>query len=368
MKLLLSTLISTILFMHFSCNNAVEKLPKGPPVDSLFKIDVDNSEDILNLKLSELADSFRIIQLETNKDILLGPSSFYVSDNYILAFDQNGIYKFSAEGNFIKKIINRGRGPQEISVFTTYFVDEKKDFMYIDDSQRDQKFLVYDVRNEKFLEPINKCFKGKWSSFSIINDSIILGTSNSHVYDHSTPYALFSQNLKGDFISGIPHNKKMLFGLQQQETFQVSTLMTGGNTYNISFNYNDTLFKVNDNLLVPYLALDFNIPRDNPPSGLRKKGDRTIYFPNVQTSSFILIRISITENVIRVSEGAEKVESKSDYIIFNKSTGKSARVKSYMDNFLGRIQVIGKEEIDFPISYPMENLLLHIIPSILRKL
>jgi hypothetical protein len=343
MKVLHSTLISTILFMNFSCNNAVDKLPEKTPADALFKIDVDNSKDILNLKLSDLADSFRVIPLETNKNILLGPSSFYVSDNYILAFDQNGIYKFSAGGNFIKKIINRGRGPQEISVFTTYFMDEKNDFMYMDDSQRDQKFLVFDVRNEKFLEPIKKCFKGKWSSFSLINDSIILGTSNNHVYDHSTPYALFSQNLKGDFITGIPNNKKMLSGLERQKTFQISRLMLGGNTYKISFNYNDTLFNVNDNQLVPYLALVFNIPRDNPPSAIRKKGDRTILFPYVQASSFILIRISITENVIRVSEGAEKVESNSNYFIFNESTGESAKLKSYTDNFLGRIQVLDRE-------------------------
>ena len=278
--------IAIILFVLFSCKGTIKKQPEKLSVDTLFTINVDNPNDVIDLKLSELADSFRIIPLETNENILLGPSSFYVSDDYILAFDQNGIYKFSAEGNFIKKIINRGRGPQEISVFTTYFIDEKKNFMYMDDSQRDQKFLVYDVRNEKFLEPINKCFKGKWSSFSMINDSIILGTSNNHVYDHSTPYALFSQNLKGNFISGIPHNKKMLFGPEQQETFQVSSLMIGGNTYKISFNYNDTLFKVNDNRLVPYLVLAFSIPRDNPPSALRKKGDRFIFFPNVERSKF----------------------------------------------------------------------------------
>ncbi len=359
--------IAVTLFVLYSCKGTIEKSSEKVSVDTLFMINVDNPKEIIDLKLSELADSFRIIPLETNKDILLGQSSFYVSDDYILAFDQNGIYKFSADGDFIKKIINRGRGPQETSVFTTYFIDEKRDFMYVDDSQRDQKFLVYDVRNEKFLETINKCFRGKWNSFSIVNDSIILGTSNNHLDDHSIPYALFSQSLKGDFISGIPHNKKMLFGIDEQETFQFSSLMTGGNTFKISFNYNDTLFSIINNQLVPYLALNFSIPRDNPPSAIRKKGDRTIFFPGVQASGFILIRISITEDVIRVSEGAIKTESKSDYFIFNTSTGESAKVKSFMDDFLGRVQATDKEAIKFPTILPNGKLIVIYSPNDIKE-
>jgi hypothetical protein len=361
-KILLAFTVTFIICFN-NCNSGDERPPTDfeIPVDTFVSIDIDKIKNDIDLKLSDLADSLKIIALETNPTVLLGQSSFYANDKYILAFDQNGIYKFGPDGKFIRKIISRGRGPEEVSVFTTYFVNEENNFIYLDDSQREEKFLVYDLRNERFLEPIKKCIRGKWTSFLLLNDSIIVGTTNNYIYDHSTPYALFYQNLKGDFISGLSHDKTVISC--KDKIFQVSSLMEGGSTLKVHFNYNDTLFNVIDNQFIPYLAITYNPPRENPPNANRKNGDRFIFFPAVDSPGSLIIQVSITENFVQVSESALKAESRSDYYLFNKYSGNTLKVKSYTDNFIGISQSAESEILNFPKMLPNGYIVVRYTPQ-----
>jgi len=361
---LLGSLIACFLFLA-ECKNQISKVP----VDEIFHINVDNTQDFIDLKLSNIVDSVRLIALETSKNVVIQANNFYVSEDFIIAFSQDGIYKFSSNGKFLKKILGWGRGPDEIiGIGFSYFCDESKNLLYIGDMNVRQKLLVYDLLLDKFLTPIKKSIPGNWESFSIYNDSLILGIPTYPFDSNSDSYALFSQNLNGKFLSGIPNFKKVLWGPNQLETFQRSYLITGNNYYRISFDYDDTLFTLKSNRLVPYLTLDFNIPRDNPPSSIIKNGDRSINFQKVEALGFTIIGVSIVKEVTRVSASTIKTNWGRKYFILNKITGKSQIVRTYEDDFSGIIQKANNGEIKFPMFLKNGNLVIIYQPDMIKKI
>jgi hypothetical protein len=337
MKLLYGLVAIGLFSQILACKNTVKK----SATDIIYNIDADKTQNLIDLKLSSIADSFRLVPLETREDCLLdNHTEYYIGDCYILAYCENGVYKFSADGKFIKKLFIKGRGPNEffgLVGFCTFVVDSKKNYLYIYDQTRRNVFLVYDILSECFLESVKKHIPG-YGFFAIYSDSALI-VANSDYFD-SSKYAVHIQNLKGELITGINHNKKIIYN--QTEISQPSSLTIGDSSYHVSFIRDDTLFKLRENKLVPYLALNFNLPRDNPPSRTRKKGDRIIIFPRVEAPNFIIIQIDIIDEMVWYSTGTGDDKIKRNYLFFNKSSGKAARINTYTDNFIGETQDIFK--------------------------
>jgi hypothetical protein len=125
---LLSSLFGFLLFI-IQCKYAISQIP----TDKAFYIKVDNVQNSIDLKLSDLADGFRFVALETSKNAIINSNNYYVGKDFIIVFSQDGIYKFSSNGKFFKKIAAYGRGPAEIMGFGfSYFCDEKNNLLYID--------------------------------------------------------------------------------------------------------------------------------------------------------------------------------------------------------------------------------------------
>ena len=193
------------------------------------------------------------------------------------------------------------------------------------------EYLVYDIISECFLNPVKK-FSPNPALFDIYSDSLIIRSTNS--ITDSLNYAVFFQNFKGEFISGITHNKKMNFS-NKTNIPQWTQLYKDDIGYCISFAADDTLFRLKGNSLVPYLVINFEKPRDNPPTADYKEGSHKINFLKVEASSFIVIRIWNIEKIISYTSAA-KVSGSYDYFLFNKVTGKSARIDTYTDNFISK--------------------------------
>ena len=66
-----------------------------PSPEIIYTINVDNSQDQIDLKLTDLADSFRLIPLETKSQCLLDRGTeFFVTEKFILAYSQDGAISF----------------------------------------------------------------------------------------------------------------------------------------------------------------------------------------------------------------------------------------------------------------------------------
>ena len=324
MRLHYLLLVLILYFQISACRNSSENTK-----NSIVNIEAENTQSVIDLKLTQLADSFRLVPLETTNECLLDNNTeFYVGKSYILAYSKSGVYKFSTDGKFVKKLFGSGRGPDEFTHLTLciFVVDEKKDILYINDQIRQGVYLRYDLKSEQFLEPIKQCFPA-FGFFYIYSDSLIIASNLLQ----TSNYSVFIQNLKGKFVSGITNPKKYLSG--QKETLQNGRLIKSDSTFYYYFDYDDTLFKIKENKLIPFLALNFKTPRDDLPKDINSVGDRfIIYQPGAPGFIIICIRIIEDVNLYRLGRtGGEKAY----YLLLNNSTGVSSRINSYTDNFIG---------------------------------
>jgi hypothetical protein len=364
MKLICYLLITGILIELFSCKSPTEKSAGN----KVFYIDIDNPKTFIDLKLSDLADSFRLVPLETTRQSILGPSYFYAGNDYIIAFNTQGVYKFSADGVFIKKIINVGRGPREISGFLAYNISEKNNLLFIDNMiQHNPYFIVYDIESEKFLDPVKKCIPDFWGSFALYNDSVIVGTYSPMFRKDSIQYAVFYQNFKGELLYGIPNNKKYLNGPNSNGLYQKVWMTKGEGNIHIKFQYDDTLFTLKNNVLSPYLIPRISRPGDYLPNGKIKAGDRSVSFPAFESSSYLIFSESVTTKVTKLTETASDIESRKNYFFLNKSIGDFAKIKSFTDDLTGRIQLCDGSKIAFPEILPNGKFYVAYNPSDLKK-
>jgi hypothetical protein len=358
-----------LLIVAFSCCLILVQC-KNPVIETTAKtvihIKVDSTQEVIDLKLTDLADSFRLVRLETTDGAIINANDYYVSEKYIIAISQDGLYKFSSNGKFLNKIIGWGRGPDEVSgMYFAYFYDDTNDLLYIDDLNIREKLLVYDINLEKFLTPIKKAIQGPWGSFAILNDSLIIGKSPS--YD-AEPFAVFIQSFDGRFISGIPNNKYRLLGQNPTKTFQQSYLGIGQDDYRISFELDDTLFTFKDSQLIPYISLDFKKQREIPPNAKVQKGDRQITFPKIEAPSFLIMRVALIDEINWVTQTSG--DSKTSYIYFflNKSTGKYSTIKTYVDEFSGVIQSPKDGTIKLPMLLKNGKLFVIYQPDMIKKI
>ena len=140
--------IGIFLFLVSACDEKKEKS---------ILIDLDQSFDTKEIKLSELADDIRCIPLETNGDFLLPDNNtmYWVSDKYIISISDKDIRQFSSEGKFIRKLANAGKGPDEYSSILSYTVDENKDILYYGHQRDWNHIFAFNLKDGQPIGAIN---------------------------------------------------------------------------------------------------------------------------------------------------------------------------------------------------------------------
>lgn len=363
MRLFFLSAIACYLLMTCSCNNTAEELT----VEKFYSIDVDKTENFVDLKLTDFADSLRFVALETTKQSLLSNPYFYVSDEFILALSQGEYYKFSSEGKFIKKIINKGRGPQEISIITFPYFDEGKNLLYLNDSQHKYSLLVYDLASDNFQKSIPKGIPDFMSAFGLLDDSLIISSYYKPMKDGSMPDALIIQNLKGNILSKIPNYKKMLYGVNRNEGFQQASLYNFSNDYFIKFSKDDTIFVFKNNMLIPYIALNFSHSNINPPDDKIINGEHSFSIIGM-TQKSILISISFVENAKYYSGGNASWDRRNEFLLLEKETGQYAKIRSFTDNITGLIKTKNSDGIRFPRILSNGRIVVQYNPSEIKEI
>lgn len=340
---------------------------------SVFHLDLDNNKTFIDLKLSDLIDSCRLVPLETTNVSLLGNYFYFINitDDFILIVDKNGVNKFTADGKFIRRVINIGRGPQEISGSCQYFYQEDKNLLFItDDFVQNDSILCYNIKTETFMPSIKKCFPTRWENFIIYEDSLILGSILGLDYVDPNPYAIFIQNFKGDLITGIKSKRSLIHPKNGIETFQRMFIYTGDQSIHLSYFRGDTLFNFINNNLSPYLIPYYNsrtkLPKMIPDVGYKQVGYENPY----ENKSFMIF------NLQEFAGWNPRAQYKISYYFLNKSTGKFGEIKSYTDDLMGKVQNMENsmswtpgvsEEITFPKSLANGKLYVSYYPNELLK-
>ena len=316
--------------------NSNEQLTSGP-----FHLDLDNCNVSINLKLSDLIDSCRFIQLETTSESIIDNNIniLYIAKNQILIGDRNGVYKFSGDGKFIKKLIYTGRGPNEISGYCLFHYYEAKNLLFIDDRFESKYILCYDIQSECFLTPIKKCYPGNWSNFIVYEDSLLMGSELLGGYlpqdpPDPNPYALFIQNFKGDFIFGIKSTKKLIHE-NINGLYQRMTIHSGDKYVHVKNSHDDTIFNFKNNRISPYLIPSFK-NSSNIPKLLPDVGTKHLSWEEYENRVFMIFNLSEFGGWENKNGFARAIYNNNFYFL-NKSNGKYAKVKTYTDDLLGKV-------------------------------
>lgn len=338
-------LIIIIAFTSFQCRNSSEN-------SKIFYANLDDYKTQINIELSDLIDSCRFIQLETTSKSIIDDNInlLYITENQILIGDQNGVYKFSGNGKFIKKLINIGRGPNEISASCLFHYYEAKNILLIEDLLGSKNYILcYDIQSECFLAPIKKCFPDNWSDFIVYQDSLLMGSIEIAGYlpqdPVPNPYALFIQDYKGKFVTGIKSTKRLVHG-NYKGLFQRMSIYTGDNDVYVKNSHDDTIFSFKNNTVTPYIIPVFkngsNIPKLVPDVGT--KHVRLEKYVNKSFMIFNLSEFSGWKN----ENGFSRALYNYNFYLLNKSNGKYGEIRSYTDDLAGKVTDIDKSMKNIP--------------------
>jgi hypothetical protein len=363
--LMVGLIISTIILIGCKSQKDLD--------NNTFTLDLDNYESEIDLKLSDLIKDCQFIVLETLEESLLGDwiRFLHIGDDYIIILDnRRGVFKFQSNGKFVKKIINVGRGPGEIRGSASHcFYLGSRDILFIEDILANPDVIMrFDIKEETFLSPIKKCFKDRWTDFIVFNDSLILGSIEGFSHGEINPYAIFIQNFKGEFVSGLNSNRSFILPWDgKEEALQRMVIIVGDDPIHVKYRLDNTIFKYKDNKLSPYLIINYN-GKKAIPNMLPLEGETGIIFDEYENPSFLIFHYYTLTSWSTISGGWSSAHYKYSNFLFDKSQGKYSKIKSYTDDLIGKTYSDETTIIDFPISQPNNIILVSYSPAdILKK-
>lgn len=314
----LFTVLLTSVFLINSCkyNNNVEVR-----YNSFYKIDFSESiNEKRNVLLSEIADTLIYVQLDNEKDALIGTViNAHLTKEYIFIQHSGSslISQFSRDGSFIRNVGSIGRGPQEYLLARHFSINEKDRKIYIH-TNWSRKILVYSFDGD-YLKKIE--FAGLDNGiYTWYKDNLFVGFSEPYIGNEVSVFTVV--NDVGDTIQTIPNynlwSKKYqtrgitsFIGRNVFYWFQNSLHMKGW--------YNDTVYCLTDNLHVKpkyYINLDsYQIPAQK---NLRDPSQKYYWIGVNESASYIFINY-----------GTFSLKSKEKGIMYY---NKSSRILSALDN------------------------------------
>ena len=158
------------------------------------------------IRLSEFVDSVKFIKLETTDENLIKDiSKILFIDDEIVVVDKMGgkIFVFDKNGNYTRKIANRGRGPGEyLSITSCNYDSDRQIFSIYDDNSC--KLLLY-YRNGEFIKESSIVTENG----AAIDDVINLHTGNYLCYNSITTRevgnysGLWEMDSDGNFVKNL---------------------------------------------------------------------------------------------------------------------------------------------------------------------
>lgn len=169
-------------------------MEQGNPVT---RIDLNLQTDSILLMLSGFGENFRLMSLETTDSSLLGSARYLVSDRYVVVASE-GVFLFDKEGEFVKKLANKGRGAGECGTISYLTFNEKENIVYaLDYNYNIHSWTIPEGKYHKV--PLSQ--KGSPHSIKILDDTMI---AIGNFRERKASYAVSIQSPEGKFHYGLP--------------------------------------------------------------------------------------------------------------------------------------------------------------------
>jgi len=220
---------------------------------SMLPYNIDLEKDIGNIKsipLSTIGSKLEYIPLETDPDCLIETiSNVSVTDSFIFVSDYDRLLLFDINGNYIRQIGTKGRGPGEYTSVGDFIIDNEQREIYILSSRM---VLVYDFEG-RFKRDFNLDFPGRQFIMDK-DDNLILHPIILPQPTEEPVYSWYILNKDGTIRTKIPNTLKRVNG-----GFIVShspLYIYNGTPHFMEFGV-DTLFNYFNNEKMPYVIFHF---------------------------------------------------------------------------------------------------------------
>lgn len=270
MKLFLFLFILQVVVV--SCTTKQQETQSNP---DLLIIDLDDIKTKETVKASDFFKNPKSIILETNEKSLIGNiKQIYIDDHYIIVFDNSknlNVLVFHLDGTFSHKIGELGRGAGEYISISDFTVDDKRDEVYLLDSE-DAKVKKYNLSTGKFINSIPIHSK-RMSRHIQYQDNCLYVDANLKSDEQSLLYQINQETGEevASWLDADRYNQGWL------ETF------TMGRSFFLSRNadavkyaqvFMDTVVAIHNNIISPFMVVKSNkwVKRDELMNAYHKHG------------------------------------------------------------------------------------------------
>lgn len=292
------------IIILFGCNKNTKEY------DSINLINILNNKST-SIPLSNIYESELRIPLETSDSILIKYIWDIVVDNNLIYIEHdNRCSVFDKSGKYLRKIGNRGQGPEEYISITKIFTTDNK--VLIHDSNKN-KILIYDQKG-KFINSIN--IPLKFLNIKQLENNNFIGYIPNVTGHESIKFGIFNKD--GLLLDSIPHNiqfepKFTLWFTDEGKFFHYNQ-----NTYFKEY-LNDTIYQVKNDKLHPYLHFELGDQRARNLARAELIGysRNDTFFPNMakvniigETNRFVFLRAKGFICYDKINKTCNKIDSK----------------------------------------------------------
>ncbi|MFW6275587.1 MAG: 6-bladed beta-propeller [bacterium] len=316
-----------ILALSFACSRNAKQEIFEP--DSFYIIPF--AEIIKNkrqVKLSEFATDVAFIQFENTPEALIGGvfDLELTKDYFFINSGRSPVMQFSRDGEYIRYIGKKGRGPGEYDLCRTLSIDEKNERIYIQDNAN-RSMLVYNFNGEHIKTiryPAMERLSNVWS-----RDSLLV--SFQEPMEGNEPYVFMEHNEPGDTLQAIANQ---IFWNNDEQYYNMylnylKAFYRFDDKLHMKGWYNDTVYTYDENnKIAPKFFIDLKehkLPDDliYERKWTRMLPDNLCWVGVLETSNYIFIPYGYHFDIVNMKPTKEE----EGCVLYNKNTKEGVAVE-----------------------------------------
>jgi len=283
-----------------------------------------NFGNVEKVKNSQVISDLVFLPLESHPDAML-QTPFYIKlyNEKIYVQDGMNVFVFSKEGNFLRKMENRGDGPGEFLNIQSFWIDEEGHLFVLDTSLK--RLLKYEADNFKFIEEIEIPYISPLTFGVVPNKELYAYYYGSGGAVHPNKQIVIADkhgNVKQEFLEMTPVSK-VSYG-NPQSYYQMD-----GNL-NISPYFSTVVYALSDTTLSERYHLSFGKYKMPDIELFEKNGSREIMREIDQSDNNYLSILYVHESKNQLV--VKYTLNRYPYMgVWNKKTNKVANFEAYQE-------------------------------------
>jgi hypothetical protein len=237
----LFTILSTAMILHYSCTQT-----SAHPVAVVDSIMVKGQPVTTGLRVSDIVEDVRFVPLESKSDIIIGEINKIVQykDKLFVVdrFSASSVFVFDTSGTFLHKVGSVGKNPGQYTYPHDIFIDSTQQLLLLLDAET-RRINYYKISDGQFVR------------------SEGLPVKATRFYKYGDFYAFAGGRDGSLVITDANFKNPMNFFPDEKgaiKTVHQSFHNIGDSLLLFELNYNDTLYKIEKDKLIPYRKIVYD--------------------------------------------------------------------------------------------------------------